>query len=217
MNRRNEHPTSFICEQSAEYILARRLHDLLLSSGVSPLLLHFSRTREGSRIAAECMNNVRANLAAVFARRPKVRRPKDELVTIKINGGLFNAAAAAEEYGVPLLVGAPLVNDMLSLGMNAPCIWFLLKADHNQDDVEIRMQIVDASVHSDIPSCIQGPLEDDDIRRLIISSRTLYSWGEIVCAATAVRHAMPSGPYGPLYRPFVVVVPQNAELQHARV
>ena len=209
MNRRNTHPTSFICEQSAEYVLTRRLNDLLLSSAASPLLLHFSGTREGSRIAAECMDHVRANVAVVFARRPKVRRPRDEFVTIKINDGLFNAAEAAEKYGVPVLVGAPVVNNMLSLGMNAPCIWFQLKADQNQGHIEIQIHAADASVHTDTPPYIQGPLADDDICRLITSSRTFCLWDEIVCAVTAVRHAMPSGLYGPLYKPFIVVVPQD--------
>jgi hypothetical protein len=213
VSHRNEHLTSFICEQSAEYILTRRLNDLLSSSGASPLLLHFCRTREGSRIAAECMNSVKANVAGVFARRPKVRRPRDELVTFKINSELFNAAEVAEEYGIPLLVGAPLVNDMLSLRMSAPCMWFLLKADHNQGDVEIQIQTADTSVRSEVPSRVHGPLGDDDICDLIIGSRTFCLWDEVICATTAIRHAMPSGLYGPLYKPFTVVVPQSGDPQ----
>ena len=206
MNRRNKHPTSFICEQSAEYILTRRLNDLFSSSIGSPLLLHFSGTREGSRIASECMNNVTANVAVVFARRPKVLKPRDELVTIKINDELFSAAEVAERYDIPLLAGAPVVNDMLSLGMNAPCIWFQLKADHHQGDIEIHIQAADGKLQSDTPPCIQGPLADDDICRLITGSRAFCRWDEIVFAATAVRYAMPSGLYGPLYKPFIVVL-----------
>jgi hypothetical protein len=209
VNRRNGHPTSFICEQSAEYILTRRLNDLLLSSAASPLLLHFSGTREGSRIAVECMNNVRANVAVVFARRPKVRRPRDELVTIKINDALFSAAEAAKKYGVPLLVGVPVVNDMLSLGMNAPCIWFQLMVNHNQGDIEMQIRAADASIHSETPPCIHGPLADNDICRLITSSRTFCLWDEIIRVAAAVRRAMPGGFYGPLYKPFIAVVPQE--------
>lgn len=210
MRRDSSHPTSFICERSAEFVLTRRLADLLNGPFPKAVFLQFWGTREGSRIAKSCMGNTPVSLGLVFARRPKIYSPADDTVLIKINSEIFRAAAVAHEYGIPLLTGAPIINNLLDLRMLDRCAWFQLHGDYgDNDDCEICLAIEGTRLLSTLPPYVTGPLPEDKVPAHLKSDRIFTDWEDACTAIMDVKRAAPRAPFGGVYRPFVVVFPEE--------
>jgi len=212
MKKNRYKPTSFICEHTAEYILTGKLRDLFKLHHLNPFLLYFSGNREGSKIAKICMTNISAKICFVFARRPKIRFPRDETVTLKVNRELFIATEIAEKYAIPVLVGAPLVNELKNLTDEAPCVWFCLNSrGFTARDIEFKISILNSEVGIELPPEVRGPLNENEIPKVLMKSPIFSDWQEIVNIAMEIKKGEFYRFFGSLYKPFIIVLPISHE------
>src|SRR4051794_21550156 len=95
-------PVGFCSEHSVEYLLVPRLVASCRAKGNDAIALFYWLRREGSAAARWSMPDRRVQVAAIFARRPKlVGIP--HAVEIKFNQELFEYASVGQDLGIPTL------------------------------------------------------------------------------------------------------------------
>lgn len=173
--------TSFICEHSAEFILVSFLTQLFSGQKRTLIPLYFWKTREGSSISKRCNPNTPIRLLAMYARRPKICNPNQDHISVKINGMLFESAHYLKENGIPTIVGVPQVSSIMDFHVGCPCSWFQLCTDRNfESDIEFSINIKSNQCNIELPSCIQGPLKDEELLDLFNKGTHLPSWQDAI-------------------------------------
>lgn len=209
-------PTSFICEHTAEYLLARRIVDILFPEFGSSIPIHFWSTREGASVAGCGMSGKSVRVVATYARRPKILAPGQHSVLMKVNHQLFEAAAAAADLGVPVLAGLPLATELAGLSPEAACAWFRLIADGTAPaDAELTISTDDPYGTPSRHPGVAGPIPEDCLVELIRSGASTWSWEDAVEVMRLVKRAgMQYGwPFGGGYQPFFTILPGDSPLR----
>lgn len=158
---------SFLSEHTAEYCLTYNLCRILRDLyEVTPL--YFWCSREGSRIAQECDCGQLLRVLAMYARRPKILRPRDESITIKVNSSLFNRAGYLSENGIPTICAVPRISAIHDFRIDTPCSCFrILPQGLTHSDVEFKLILHENRVLGGLPDGLIGPVEAADILDLI--------------------------------------------------
>lgn len=212
MNRRKPYArTSFISEHSAEFVLVPNLVEILSATYSSIVPIYFWATREGSRIAASGVEPRMVRLVTVFARRPKVQNPNDEMLLVKINARLVQAGELGRRFGSPVFVGVPLATNLLRFHIGTPCAWFYLAGSaHTEEDVYIRLSLKGERQNShNNASLVQGVLTHKEILAEVSRNAGPMTWQSAVEVMKNLRHA--EGDYGWFmtgYRPFFLIIPE---------
>jgi hypothetical protein len=182
--------TSFICEHSAEFILVPNLCQLFSEHDKNLIPLHFWKTREGSSKSIRCDDHKPLRLIAMYARRPKIRIPNQNSITVKINYDIFEHALYLQDNNIPTIIGVPCVSSVLELKFGCSCSWFSLIPDKNScHDAELTIDIQSRKCDSKLPLGVHGPLNDHELLSLFNKSRKFVSWQE---AVNVLRNEMPS-------------------------
>lgn len=124
-----QRPISFISELTAEYFLVPAVVRATSDQRTRALPFHFSMTREGSRAGIGTGAGAGARMAAFYARRPKVRCSGDDVVEVKFNSSLFEAARNGYSLGIPVFAGVPIETSFFNLCDNSPRLWFRLSPE----------------------------------------------------------------------------------------
>ena len=177
-------PIAFMCERTAEYVLIPALARILRRNYKTILPFGFSANREGSAVATV---PARLRLLATFARRTKVLASGDREITVKFNQVLFEVARKAQDFGIPVLAGVPLVSALEDLADTPECSWFLIQ-DHSGSlsDVTYRIDLVERILLTESHEGIEGPLPTE---RLLshLGCATWYLWPEAMRALRELR------------------------------
>jgi len=205
-------PISFISEHTAEYVLTRRIVDVLLRSFPRVIPLYFWSGREGSSMAAASMCGRRVRVAAVYARRPKITKPGQKWVLMKINHQLFEAAAIGNQLRCPVFCGIPLVSDLADVTPDTACAWFqMMGTSSPSEDLEIRLSIESLDSTPSHHPTVRGPLPEVQLAACILEQTEIMNWEVAVDTMKETRSAGRSGfrfPFGGGYQPFFVVIPE---------
>jgi hypothetical protein len=216
---RRARPIAFMCERTAEYVLVPALRRILQCAYKSTFPFWFSAAREGSAVA-----DVPANLRllAVFARRPKVLVPGDREVTVKFSQILFEVARKAQNFGIPVLAGVPLISTLEGLADGPECSWFLIQ-DHSgsPDDVIHRIDLAERRLLTETHEDVEGPLSAERLLSHLAASTQLYSWPEAMLTLKELRRRDVQRyfyfPFGASpYRPFFFALFEEGLLRNAQ-
>jgi hypothetical protein len=186
---KQEQPVSFMCEHTVEFALVPKMIHILTTQFPKVIPIYFWATREGSRISRECTFGGKFRVVAVFPRRPKVLSPGDNRVFVKFNQQLFQSAHGAEEAGIPVLAGIPLVSSLMDFGLHCHYAWFQIrsKAIPQKDliwEVDLDGNIMGENLNN-VP--IEGPLDDDEILDIVHTATSTLSWDETIERIRMVR------------------------------
>lgn len=193
--------TSFMSEHTTEFYVVPRFRAIIEKRFSPALPMYFWSSREGTARAANA--GVHGRLCALFARRPKDPTPSH--VTMKVNAEVFDDAFYLRKLGVPAFVGMPEVVSFLDLAGEFSCTWFSLRAtDETQSDFYF---ISSAPVEPD--TRIHGPLDEEQICRIVDDECRDLTWAEAVgCMSEARRSAAPGRfIFGPSYKPVYFFIP----------
>lgn len=199
MNRRRR--TSNISEHTIEFYLVPRFRQALAMEFESILAFYFWASREGSRASRSVCPSERVRLAAVYPRRPKLT-PGGKVPFMKVNAQLFRAASQFRRFGVPVFVGFPQVESVFEFSESADFLWFALRGDETEGDIEIEPKTISTDEAS-APS-LHGPLSDRDICRIVAQESEPVHWDRAIEAINSVRlDEMETGlwPLGRGYKP----------------
>ncbi|MHB1342530.1 MAG: hypothetical protein ACYCX5_12345 [Coriobacteriia bacterium] len=196
-------------ERSAEYLLVSNLVATLSDEHARVVPVFFWKTREGGHAASEGMRGHEVRLLTLFARRPKVAGPQSPDVAMTVNAELFDASDVASTFNSPVLCGIPRVNTLLDLTLGAPCSWFWLQAGIGAAHAMQVFVPIDGSAPRGVALPIEGPLNEQQIRRIARAETIPMSWERAVEAMGAIRQSSTVGSWrfgGTGYRPFFALV-----------
>lgn len=203
------HPTSFMSEHTAEYVLVNDLVRRLSPAFPDLLPIFFWATREGNRTAVESMQHLKFRLLTCFARRPKVARFLNEHILMKINPELKQYYQACTPLGIPVLAGLPMIRSLSSLRLTSVCNWFSL-ADFdsvNQEEFYVAVARDGTATLFESDEKLGVPLTTVKIENLLRQSPQL-SWDEAVSHLGDIRrmvsYTTPRFIFFGAYRPFVL-------------
>jgi hypothetical protein len=183
--------TSFINERSADYALVSEIHRIL--NGKKYAILFPRKTRENSKISQAIHKDDKFSVFGVFSRRPKFHIKNDQRIQFKINQNIIAANAAAVNYGIPMVIGAPLANSFWEL--NRKFIWldanqfttecilpFGHKTNYNTKNQEtstkqIDMKIFAPKVHNEFDLGSFFGVHEEIIGALEMNNRSM--WGSV--------------------------------------
>jgi hypothetical protein len=192
MERDLEHSprrTSYLSEHTVELYLVPRFQRALAIEFQSTLAFYFWASREGLS-ASRCANCPKqVQLAAVYPRRPKLE-PNKTTLFMKVNEQLFLSAAAFRRVGIPVFAGFPQVRSVFDFSADPKFLWFALRGDGAQVDMEVEMSTGVCDLSSS--SSLQGPLSDRDVCRQIKQESHLMPWEVAVEAVNHVRQQDPN-------------------------
>lgn len=169
--------SSFMSEHTAEYVLVPDLAHQLSSIYSSVVPFYYWRTREGANFGVH--GDVNARFVAVYARRPKVRRPGDVSITVKFNRQLFSHAEQLHHHGIPTLAGVPCISTLPDHQLGASCAWFALDRYFDYpDDFETQVHVGTCSLLHQFPSDapVVGPLTTAEIQAFTTNA-WVKPWG----------------------------------------
>ena len=163
-------------------------------------------TREGSRIGRESAPHRCLKVIAIFARRPKVIVPNDDVIVAKLNKELFAYSAEAAMTGIPTLAGIPLVASLDQMTINCRTVWFRMDGLPSYD-IELPLTL-DGHLHQPCQNAhITGP---DELKRFaaeVVEQAAVLRWEDALEALRQLRHFgftsrfIPFGG-GSTYKPF---------------
>ncbi|MDP9190130.1 MAG: hypothetical protein M3P06_00310 [Acidobacteriota bacterium] len=153
------------------------------------------------------MPDRRVQVAAIFARRPKlVGIP--HAVEIKLNEELFEYASVAQDLGIPTLAGAPLATTIFDLRPECPVAWFALEAQSPLPRfarVEVRPPYRPIAMDSGVG----GPLVDDEAVDFVLNNSAPRRWSDVAEAIREIRNRSYLRRYvwwGAGYKPFILIL-----------
>lgn len=199
--------TGFICEHTAEFYIVPSLVRAFSRRGIRVLPIYYWATREGSRAAIAGNPDLSVQVAAIYARRPKVSQPGDQEILLKFNYTLFEAKEEGTRLGLPVYAAAPLASSLFDLRPQTPCAWFHLEA--KTAAVEDAYCIVDMSTTP--PAMRHGdmilPIEEDALLDRIQGEAPIRSWREWTSILSEFKRRIrrPHMFFGSLYKPFFVI------------
>jgi hypothetical protein len=213
------HPTSFMSEHTAEYVLVNDLVRRLTPAFPNLVPIFFWATREGNRTAHESMFGQQLRLMTCFARRPKVDHAAPNHLFMKINGELIYYRDVCAPLEIPVLAGLPMVKSLSGLRLNSSCNWFDLAKFDSSDQAEFYVRIASdgTATLGDSSPILQRPLTNPQIEELVSKSPVL-SWDRVVDHLRDIRRTVSerrvqdygySLPFIGGYKPFFLLVLGN--------
>ncbi len=206
-------PTSFISEHSAEYVLVKDIVGILSEEFPVVIPVYFWLTREGASIAKRCMAGRNVHIVAIYARRPKIEKPNQDWILLKINRRLFEVAQTGNEFGCPVLAGVPLVTNLSRFSLDSSCSWFRIKdIDHPDYDFELPLDTTKQTGND--PFLIEGPLSRTAITKLVREEAKVMPWDYAIEAVRSIKRAGRFNNrffFAAGYRPFFVILPDTIE------
>lgn len=202
--------TSFISEHSAEYVLVPNLASILSVKYPSLVPIYFWATREGGSLAVASLGSSRVRLVTAFARRPKTNNPGSDVLFLKINASLLEAAETGARLGSPVFAGVPLATSLLHFNTCTPCAWFALPGEVQvAGDIHIRLSLSEKrSNPSNKKGVINGPLTEDEIMDIVSRKTIPMTWADAVQAMKNIRKSGRSyGWFMAGYQPFFLIIP----------
>src|ERR1039458_6839264 len=106
---------------------------------------------------------------------------------MKVNAELSGCAAEFRRVGVPVFAGFPLVRSVFEFSDDAEFLWFALRGDETEGDIEVEMRTI-TSDQSSTPS-LQGPLSDQDFCRLVTQESEPMAWDRAIEAINQIGRA----------------------------
>lgn len=179
-------PTSFLSEHSVEYCIVPQMCRIVEECFIA-IPLYFWSTREGSRLARECSMDEQLRVLVLFARRPKVLKPNDDIITMKVNTELQRLATDSEQHGIPVFCGMPLISSILDFGISSPCCWFrIVSQADNPEDMNIQIDRHSGNIVGSSEIVLKQSQED-----ILQSAKTanLYKWPDVVDVIKELRSA----------------------------
>jgi hypothetical protein len=147
---------------------------------------------------------------AVYARPPKVSRPGDGTIAVKINSALFESASAHAAEGIPVLAGVPRVSSLLDFSLSCECLWFEIHSIPGlPPDVEFSLASA-GEVSPVIAQGVAGPLTREYMVKTVQARCRVTPWSDAVARIQVVRRTCrqyEGGLWGlGQYRPFYVAL-----------
>ena len=162
-------------------------------------------------MSSQCGPHQEIRLLSVFARRPKVTRPGDDRIIMKLNAELFDVARRSHEFGIPVLAAVPVVASIEDVTLGAPCQWYRLSPDSlDVRDLEVTLASDGSSKGAVIPDVVTGPMNADAIVGIVHKATRSVSWDEGVESLRTIRTRTKAErgtfPYFGGYKPFNIMV-----------
>jgi hypothetical protein len=208
------HPTSFMSEHTAEYVLVNDLVHRLSPTFPELLPIFFWATREGNRTAIESMDHLSFRLLTCFARRPKVDPFLNEHLLMKINPELKQYHQACTPLGIPVLAGLPMIRSLSALRLTSVCNWFSLADFDCVDQPEFYVVVARDGTATlyESDDKLAVPLTTVEIENLVRQSPQL-SWNQAVSHLRDIRRMVARDTHRfvffGVYRPFFVAALEN--------
>jgi hypothetical protein len=201
-------PSSFINERSAEMILVPNIINTLAAHHFRVTPIFYWATREGGNMSKECFVDTPVKLLALYARRPKVIYPGMNRIFVRLNDLLFARAEIFRSKGIFAFAGVPLANNLDSLLLSAPCIYFSLENVCNEDLIEIGLDEEKKPV-----AVFRNQVGTDEIVSRI-EKLPLMDWRQALKLIDETRRSdyrgfHHHGLYGDLYKPVYLIVREN--------
>lgn len=213
-DRPNMKEISFMSEHTAEYAVVPDLSATLSGRYSRIIPVYFWSTREGSRVGCESGSDRPFRVVAAFARRPKVAHAGSESIVVKVNEILFSTAHLGTYFGVPILAGVPMINDLHDFFVGASCSWFHITSQSELNvDREFRLSLEGEVQNGSLPTGIAGPLSKTEIVEVVESQCRELDWLSVL---DAMRHLKSAGRtrhpiFSCGYRPFFMVITDDNE------
>jgi hypothetical protein len=190
LNMLRSKPISFIGEHTAEYFIVPSMIEILSIRFDKVIPFYYWSDREGSTLGHECGVEMEVLLIAAFPRRPKVKYPNQEEITVKFNKLLFEAAGVGKQLGVPVFAGVPVVSSFLHLVRGTKVAWFKLSGSDNSTlelQCTLQTEMLDVRFEN-VTDVISGPLNQTEMLEEIGRAEIL-NWSDMLEAARAIRYA----------------------------
>lgn len=180
--------SSFICENTASFVLVNQLTKILSQYWINTIPLHFWNTREGSNLSRSCNPSTGIKILALFPRRPKVSSLNQTYIEVKFNESLFPQASLLNKAGISVIGGIPLVSNIFDLNLNAQCMWFNFVNSSDQD--------IFFSIDLENKTCIHSfrnqdaiiPVSDVELIDHIDQNCRLVLWRDVIDILKRVRN-----------------------------
>lgn len=199
---------SFMCEHSAEYVVARCLGHILESAGIAAIPLYFWSSREGNRMSRHVHSSLRGRLIAVFPRRPKLHIEKPGSVYWKINEELHRFANAADHFGIVTIGALPIASSILDLLPPAGVIW--LKLGGKVEECVVNLHV--SSTKIDSTSGKPKTLGAEEIVSVLQSNSKILNWEEMLFGMSQLRLELTESHHafmgGSSYKPVYFLMPE---------
>jgi hypothetical protein len=196
-------PSSYLNEHSAEFVLVPQFGNILALSYQQVTPIHFWSNREGGSISRKCMPNWPVQIAALFARRPKVSLPFQSFIEVKFNERLFSAAQFLEGKNIPVFAGVPLTSSLDDFHFSTRSLWFRLQSHGREEIIKISLsgELIEGSKSAimldatDIISAVENICKPMAWKEAIEHFRQLKNG----IAVGYSRHSFWGDPYKPVY------------------
>lgn len=173
--------TSFICEHSVEFIIVPDLYKIFSNRYKKIIPLYFWKSREGSVVSYQCNKNIPLQVLVVYARRPKVICPNQDVILVRVNESIFEHALYLEENGIPTLIGFPRISTIMDFYIGCPCSYFRIEKKENYvSELDFQIGIESNKCKEKLPSNINGPLSNEELLSVINCCKVYNSWEEVL-------------------------------------
>lgn len=169
--------TSFINEHSAEFVLVPQFASILSTEYKSVVPIYFWAGREGSKISLECAQRGKLRVVAMYAPRPKIDVPKQEIIEVKFNDILYRRAEYFHREGIPVFAGVPNVSSLKDFQVGSDCSWFYLRGDGLGREEITLLNTLNGRLEG---SSLLEPLSTKDILNYIRVFSTPLEWERAV-------------------------------------
>jgi hypothetical protein len=104
---------------------------------------------------------------------------------MKVNAELFRCAAEFRRVGVPVFAAFPRVRSVFEFSTDVGFLWYALRGDAHQGDIEIEMGTNTADQCT--TPALEGPISDQDVCRLVMQESEPVLWDGAIEAINHVR------------------------------
>lgn len=207
-------PRSFMSEHTVEYALVYQIVRILSPYYRKIIPIYLWMNREGNKRGISGLSNRHFSLSVIYPRRPKVHDAGHGPLYVKFNDLILTSAAAYQKNNIPVFAGVPLVADLDSFDLDAPCAWFeLLGHEYSNGDSHLKLSL-SGNLLEPLPgySPVVGPIDEESIIKTVSTKSRLKSWEEWVEVIRDVKKAS-RPPYrgrfllfGGAYKPFYLLL-----------
>jgi hypothetical protein len=144
---------SFLSEHSIELLMIPKLVNHLSEYYNKIIPIFYWANREGGILNNKILKNKEFRIIAVYARRPKFRKPDDDYFILKINEQLVAKNNVLKNFQVPSFAGIPLINSLEAFDNTAEFLWFNIDMFSGQSEIIIPLYLPDFS-YTNLYGCI---------------------------------------------------------------
>ncbi|MBU0525988.1 MAG: hypothetical protein KKC24_20655 [Gammaproteobacteria bacterium] len=117
---------SFLSEHTVEFSLVLAIKKLLIDQFEFAVPIYPWMGRELGKLSKLIHGGESFRVLAIFPRRPKLTAKFSDGISIKVNYELYEFEEKCREFGIPVIIGCPLVYNLWELGNTPQIVWFNL-------------------------------------------------------------------------------------------